>query len=114
MRECGWRPKETFDTGLRRTVRWYLENRAWVEGVRTGDYLYVEHASRERELYDLRNDPREVTNLVDRPGMRRVVRLLAHELDLLRNCKGAQCRRPLPPALRTTAPAAPLPDGRPD
>ena len=37
-RECGWRPKETFETGLRRTVRWYLENRAWVDGVRTGDY----------------------------------------------------------------------------
>ena len=84
------------------------------QGVRTGDYLYVEHASRERELYDLRSDPREVTNLVDRPGMRRVVRLLAHELDLLRNCKGAQCRRPLPPALRTAAPAPPLSSGRPD
>jgi len=84
------------------------------QGVRTGDYLYVEHASRERELYDLRSDPREVTNLVDRPGMRSVVRLLAHELDLLRNCKGAACRRPLPPRLRTAAPAAPLPDGRPD
>jgi dTDP-glucose 4,6-dehydratase len=38
MRECGWRPKETFETGLRRTVRWYLENRVWVDGVRTGDY----------------------------------------------------------------------------
>ena len=34
------------------------------QGVRTGDYLYVEHASRERELYDLRSDPREV----DQPG----------------------------------------------
>ena len=76
--------------------------------MRTGDYLYVEHASRERELYDLRSDPREVTNLVDRPGTRSVVRLLAHELDLLRNCKGAACRRPLPPRLRA-APAAPLP-----
>ena len=79
------------------------------QGVRTGDYLYVEHASRERELYDLRTDPREVTNLVDRRGSRRVVRAMAHELDVLRNCVGVDCRRPLPPLLRTDAPAAPIP-----
>ena len=84
------------------------------QGVRTGDYLYVEHASRERELYDLRRDPREVTNLVDRPGSRRVVRAMAHELDVLRNCVGVDCRRPLPPLLRTTSPAVPLAFGTPD
>jgi dTDP-glucose 4,6-dehydratase len=28
-RELGWRPRESFDTGLRKTVRWYVENRAW-------------------------------------------------------------------------------------
>jgi arylsulfatase A-like enzyme len=84
------------------------------QGVRTGDYLYVEHASRERELYDLRSDPREVTNLVHRPALRGVVRLLAHELDVLRNCAGASCRRPLPAALRTDAPAVPLAAGQPD
>jgi arylsulfatase A-like enzyme len=84
------------------------------QGVRTGDYLYVEHASRERELYDLRSDRREVTNLVDRPGSQRVVRAMAHELDVLRNCVGVDCRRPLPPLLRTTAPAAPLAFGTPD
>jgi arylsulfatase A-like enzyme len=84
------------------------------QGVRTGDYLYVEHASRERELYDLRSDPREVHNLVDEPREQRVVRLLAHELDLLRNCKGSACARPLPPALRTTHPEVPAPDGTPD
>ena len=37
-RECGFSPKETFDTGLRRTVRWYLDHRDWVDGVRTGEY----------------------------------------------------------------------------
>ncbi len=36
--ECGWEPKETFDTGIRKTVRWYLENEAWVRDVRSGDY----------------------------------------------------------------------------
>lgn len=37
-RELGWRPGESFETGLRKTVEWYLENLAWVEGVRSGDY----------------------------------------------------------------------------
>jgi dTDP-glucose 4,6-dehydratase len=38
LRELGWKPKETFETGLRKTVRWYLDNKAWVESVRSGDY----------------------------------------------------------------------------
>ena len=36
--ELGWTPQETFDSGLQKTVRWYLENKAWVEEVRTGEY----------------------------------------------------------------------------
>lgn len=36
--ECGWKPAETFETGMKRTVTWYLENKAWIEGVRSGDY----------------------------------------------------------------------------
>lgn len=34
----GWAPRETFETGLRKTVRWYLDNRAWWERVRSGVY----------------------------------------------------------------------------
>ena len=37
-RELGWRPKETFDTGIRKTVQWYLDNPEWVEGVVSGSY----------------------------------------------------------------------------
>jgi dTDP-glucose 4,6-dehydratase len=37
-RELGWRPAETFDTGIRKTVRWYLDNPAWVEGIVSGSY----------------------------------------------------------------------------
>ena len=37
-RDLGWRPKETFESGLRKTVAWYLENRAWWERVRSGIY----------------------------------------------------------------------------
>ena len=38
MRELGWRPAEGFESGLRKTVRWYLEHPEWVEKVRTGTY----------------------------------------------------------------------------
>jgi dTDP-glucose 4,6-dehydratase len=37
-RDLGWRPEETFETGLRKTVEWYLANRQWWERVRTGVY----------------------------------------------------------------------------
>ena len=37
-RELGWRPAETFESGLRKTVAWYLDNRAWWERVRSGVY----------------------------------------------------------------------------
>jgi dTDP-glucose 4,6-dehydratase len=32
-RELGWMPRESFDTGLRKTVSWYLENRWWWESI---------------------------------------------------------------------------------
>ena len=37
-RELGWRPAETFETGLRKTVHWYLDNQAWVRNVTSGAY----------------------------------------------------------------------------
>lgn len=37
-RELGWKPKETFESGIRKTVRWYLENEAWVQEVTSGSY----------------------------------------------------------------------------
>jgi dTDP-glucose 4,6-dehydratase len=37
-RELGWKPKETFETGLRKTVQWYLENEKWVRDVTSGSY----------------------------------------------------------------------------
>lgn len=38
-RELGWKPAETFTTGLRKTVEWYLANDAWVAQVQSGDYM---------------------------------------------------------------------------
>ena len=36
--ELGWKPKETFETGVRKTVEWYLENMDWVQRVTSGEY----------------------------------------------------------------------------
>jgi dTDP-glucose 4,6-dehydratase len=37
-RELGWKPKATFESGIRETVRWYLEHEAWVRDVTSGSY----------------------------------------------------------------------------
>ena len=37
-RELGWRPAETFETGIRKTVQWYLKNAEWVANVQSGAY----------------------------------------------------------------------------
>src|SRR5438477_4548329 len=39
-RELGWKPRETFESGIRKTVRWYLENDAWVKEVTAGSYRH--------------------------------------------------------------------------
>jgi dTDP-glucose 4,6-dehydratase len=47
--ELGWRPKETFETGLRKTVEWYLANAEWVQGVQSGayrDWVSTQYASK--------------------------------------------------------------------
>jgi len=37
-RELRWKPAETFDSGIRKTIHWYLENQRWVNNVQSGDY----------------------------------------------------------------------------
>ena len=34
----GWKPQETFESGIRKTVEWYLANTNWVENVKSGAY----------------------------------------------------------------------------
>jgi dTDP-glucose 4,6-dehydratase len=49
--ELGWKPAEAFESGLRKTVRWYLENGDWVDSVRTGayrDWIATHYAERGR------------------------------------------------------------------
>jgi dTDP-glucose 4,6-dehydratase len=36
--ELGWRPRETFASGIRKTIQWYLENEAWIQAVTSGSY----------------------------------------------------------------------------
>ncbi len=39
QRELGWRPAETFESGIAKTVRWFLDHQQWVRQVQSGDYL---------------------------------------------------------------------------
>ena len=36
--ELGWKPQESFETGIRKTIQWYLDNQEWVRNVTSGDY----------------------------------------------------------------------------
>jgi dTDP-glucose 4,6-dehydratase len=36
--ELGWQPEESFETGIRRTIRWYLDNKRWTDNVISGEY----------------------------------------------------------------------------
>jgi dTDP-glucose 4,6-dehydratase len=48
-RELGWRPALSFEAGLRRTLDWYLNNRAWLEQVQSGEYRrWLEHNYKNR------------------------------------------------------------------
>ncbi|WP_291992328.1 dTDP-glucose 4,6-dehydratase [Candidatus Accumulibacter sp. ACC003] len=49
-RELGWKPAETFATGIRKTVHWYLNNQQWVSNVQSGNYRdWVEKNYGERQ-----------------------------------------------------------------
>src|SRR5471032_173597 len=50
-RELGWRPADTFETGMKKTVRWYLNNQGWSDDVASGEYRrWVETNYAQREL----------------------------------------------------------------
>jgi dTDP-glucose 4,6-dehydratase len=38
--DLGWKPEETFETGIRKTVQWYLDNQGWVANVQSGEYQH--------------------------------------------------------------------------
>jgi dTDP-glucose 4,6-dehydratase (EC 4.2.1.46) len=60
-RELGWTPAETFDTGIRKTVQWYLANQPWVGAIVSGEYrqwVEANYAQRTRKIYEQRHHPR--------------------------------------------------------
>ncbi|MET6678384.1 dTDP-glucose 4,6-dehydratase [Citrobacter amalonaticus] len=49
-RELGWKPQETFESGIRKTVEWYLANSLWVENIKSGAYqTWIEQNYGERQ-----------------------------------------------------------------
>jgi dTDP-glucose 4,6-dehydratase len=56
--ELGWKPQESFSSGIRKTVAWYLENMAWVEAITSGTYrewIDRNYAGRETQTTAMRN-----------------------------------------------------------
>jgi arylsulfatase A-like enzyme len=69
------------------------ERGAWYTGLRAPRWKYVEHSTGERELYDLRTDPYELTSVHADPAYARTRRALAARLATLRTCQGDTCRQ---------------------
>jgi len=61
--------------------------------IHTPRYVYVEHNTGERELYDLKTDPYELASAHDNPAYAQIRSDLARRLLTLRGCKAADCRR---------------------
>ncbi len=61
------------------------------EGVRTGNHLYVEYSTGERELYDMREDPYQLDNRYDTAAPT-LIASLESRLEALRDCARAECR----------------------
>ena len=83
----GWRRATEEDPG----ADW---GRPALQAVRTGDHLYVEYDTGERELYDLSEDPHELENLLGPGGDAdpALVGRLEARLSELRGCAEAKCR----------------------
>ena len=62
------------------------------KAIRTKRYMYAEHRTGERELYDLKNDPFELVSRHNAPAYAPVRALLAARLHQLENCAGSGCR----------------------
>ncbi len=92
-RTSGWRTAFMVEAGPFFAGAWAGEplDRPRLEAVRTEDRLYVEYATGERELYDLREDPYQLENRHEEadPGL---LRRMEERLDALRGCAGEECR----------------------
>ncbi|KMS72020.1 hypothetical protein ACZ91_65065 [Streptomyces regensis] len=73
------------------------------EAIRTDRYLYIRYAKGDRELYDLRTDPHELTSRHDDPRYAATRRFLDRHLDELQGCRGEECRQEIPQAPAPTS-----------
>ena len=109
----GWRRAVMTETGPRGVVADLEESgpglkardpgpdaRRYSQGIRTARYLYVEHASNEVELYDMRTDPGQLTNVAGTAAYADDQAALAGVLDKMRHCRGGACSAPMPRALQ--------------
>jgi N-acetylglucosamine-6-sulfatase len=88
-----------------------LSNRNFHQAIRTGTHKYVEYASGERELYDLRSDPDELVNVVSDPAQAGTLAQLQSRLAVLKTCAGESCIDPQPPpTVPPQLPPASVPD----
>jgi N-acetylglucosamine-6-sulfatase len=65
--------------------------RPWLKALRTKNYLYVHYKGKEKELYDLREDPYELKNIYF-GAPKELRRRLEEQLDALRQCSAEECR----------------------
>jgi arylsulfatase A-like enzyme len=72
-------------------TREQLSRHAYLDGLRTTEWSYVEYGSGERELYDLLRDPYQLTNLI-KDAEPKLLADLAARLDALAGCAGRHCR----------------------
>jgi dTDP-glucose 4,6-dehydratase len=50
-RDLGWEPAETFETGIYKTVKWYLDNQSWIQNIQSGAYReWIDKNYKERTL----------------------------------------------------------------
>ena len=106
-RDTGWTRAIMTETGPRSVSRATADGTLppgadalrFIQGVRTGRYLYVEHATGERELYDQRSDPDQLENIVTKKSAQPVAEQMAAVLDELRDCVGPTCRQPVAASL---------------
>jgi N-acetylglucosamine-6-sulfatase len=79
-----------------RTLAWGRElllDTGSYQGVRTDRYVYAEHTTGEKELYDLEKDPHELHNLWKVPSAVPIWNAMAGQLERLRTCNGLNCQR---------------------
>ena len=84
--------------GIERGRELLVEQPGRFKAIRTERYMYAEHATGERELYDVQSDPFELVSLQNDPAYQAVKAQLAKQLGALKTCAGPSCLLHSPPS----------------